>query len=136
MTPSEIALEFAAAVNAQHIDKMVGLMTPDHTFVDSLGKVIPGRAAMRDAWLGFFEIVPDYAITIDETLEKGPVVVLVGTAGGTFSRDGKLSPQNRWKVPAAWKAVVEGARLTEWRAFVDNEPLRRLMGFQGGAKTD
>jgi ketosteroid isomerase-like protein len=134
MKPSEIVLEFVAAVNDQHIDKMVGLMTPDHTFVDSLGKVIPGRRAMRDAWLGFFDIVPDYSITVDETLEKELVVVLMGTASGTYSRDGDISPHNCWEVPAAWKAVIEGARIAEWRAFVDNEPLRRLMGFHAGSE--
>jgi ketosteroid isomerase-like protein len=129
MRPSEIVMQFVEAVNDQHIDKMVGLMTPDHRFVDSLGKEIPGRRAMRDAWLGFFDIVPDYTITVEETLEHAQTVVILGKAGGTYSKDGDLPPQNCWQVPAAWKAVVDGARITEWRAFVDNEPLRRLMGF-------
>jgi ketosteroid isomerase-like protein len=131
MTPTETVHEFINAINQQHIDKMVSLMTPDHTFVDSLGKVIPSRRAMRDAWLGFFEIVPDYTVTVNETFADAERVVVLGTASGTFSKDGEIQAQNRWSVPAAWRAVVAGGRIDRWNAFVDNEPLRRIMRYCG-----
>ncbi|MBI4703591.1 MAG: nuclear transport factor 2 family protein [Deltaproteobacteria bacterium] len=127
MTPIETALAFVDAINRQHIDKLVGLMTPDHRFTDSLGKVIPGRRHMRDAWLGYFAIVPDYNIVVAETYADQSRVVVIGTASGTYSRDGELRLENRWVIPAAWRAVVDGDRVAEWNAFVDHEPLREAM---------
>ena len=136
MTPTETVREFIAAINEHHIDKMVSMMTPDHTFVDSLGKVIPTRRAMRDAWLGFFEIVPDYTMTIAETMAEAQSVMAVGSASGTYAKDGELLPQNAWKVPAAWRAVTSGDRISTWQAFVDNEPLRRIMQHSGAPAGD
>ena len=127
MSPTDTVLEFVKAINAQHMEKMVGMMTPDHCFIDSEGSRIPNRRAMRDAWMGYFKIVPDYRIEVSESFAEGPVVVVVGTAGGHFSRDGSIAPQNRWQVPAAWRAVVDGNRIAEWQVFVDNQPLRRIM---------
>jgi len=136
MTPTEVVREFIDAINEHHIDKMVSMMTPDHTFVDSLGKVIPSRRAMRDAWLGFFEFVPDYNVTIDHTMAEAETVVAVGSASGTYTKDGELRPQNAWKVPAAWRAVTSGARISTWQAFVDNDPLRRIMSHCGMQEGD
>ena len=127
MEPTETVLEFVKAINTQHIEKMVGMMTPDHCFVDSLGNRIPNRRAMRDAWLSYFKTIPDYRIDLRESYANDDTVMVVGTASGHYSRDGRLEPQNHWQVPAAWRAIVDGARIAEWQAFVDNEPLRRVM---------
>ena len=127
MEPTETVLEFVKAINAQHIEKMVGMMTPDHCFIDSMGNRIPNRRAMRDAWLSYFKMIPDYRIEVSEAYASGSSVVVVGTASGHFSRDGRIEPENRWQVPAAWRGLVEGTRISEWQAFVDNEPLRRIM---------
>lgn len=127
MSPTEVVLAFIDAINSQSIDRIVGLMTPDHLFTDSLGKEIPGRRYMRDAWLGYFKLVPDYRITVAETFAEGDRVVVVGRAGGTFSPDGQLRPENRWQLPAAWRGRVDGHRVAEWNAFVDHEPLREAM---------
>jgi hypothetical protein len=86
---------------------------------------------MRDAWLGFFDMVPDYRVEVDQILADGDTVVVVGTAGGTFTKDGTLLPQNAWQVPAAWRATVVGHRIGAWQAYVDNDPLRRIMQFCG-----
>ena len=127
MKPTETALEFVDAVNHQHIDKMVGMMTPDHLFTDSLGNSIPGRRAMRDAWLGYFRMVPDYQIEVRETFVKGRVVLAVGTAGGTFVPEGSTSGEERFNIQAVWRAVVERDRISAWQVFADNEPLRALI---------
>jgi ketosteroid isomerase-like protein len=131
MTPTETVLEFVRAINARHIDKIVGMMTPDHTFVDPGGNAIPGRRAMRDAWLGYFEMVPDYLIEVEESLAAGQTVVVLGAASGTYSKDGCLDPRNHWDAPAAWRAEVEDERISRWQVFADLEPLRRIMRTSG-----
>jgi len=72
-------------------------------------------------------MVPDYAVAINEPLVSGPVVVLLGTAQGTFTKDGKLHEKNRWQTPLALRAFVEDGLVTEWRIYSDNDPIRTVM---------
>jgi limonene-1,2-epoxide hydrolase len=127
MTPTETVLQFIDAINAQNINKIVGLLTPEHRFTDSLGKVIDGRRHVRDAWQGYLAIVPDYRIEVTETYADGPRVVVLGTAAGTYLKDCRLISDRSWKIPAAWRGVVADGRLSEWQAYVDHEPLRKAM---------
>ena len=127
MTAIETVLEFIEAINAHNINKIVGLLTPDHRFTDSLGKVIDGRRHVRDAWQGYFAIVPDYRIEVAETYADGQRLVVLGTAAGTYIKDCRLISDRSWKIPAAWRGVVAGHRLAEWQAYVDHEPLRKAM---------
>ena len=119
--------QFIANINRRDVDGLCRLMTANHLFVDSLGVEVRGREAMREGWRAYFAIVPDYHITVTDHLETGPVVALFGRARGTYAPGGKLLPQNRWVMPAAWKAVVHGGLICEWRVYADNEPIRRLM---------
>jgi uncharacterized protein (TIGR02246 family) len=117
---------FVRAVNRQDVEAMVALMTPGHRFVDSMGNVVEGREKMRAGWLGYFETVPDYTLAIEETYVQAPVVILFGLGQGTYTRTGKLSPENRWQTPIALRAFVEDGLIAEWRVYADNEPIRRL----------
>jgi uncharacterized protein (TIGR02246 family) len=122
-----IAHAFVNAINRQSPEEMAGLMTEDHVFIDSLGTRVAGREQMKKGWQGYFSMVPDYNITVDETFIDGSVVVLVGAAQGTYSAGGRLQPENKWQTPAAWRAVVRGSLVAEWRVYADNEPIRRIM---------
>ena len=123
----DVARAFAAAINRQDVEGLAGLMTPEHRFVDSLGNVVEGREKMRAAWIGYFRMVPDYSIVVEESYAAGAVVVILGKAKGTYTADGALKPENRWETPAAWRAVVEGGLVAEWRVYADNEPIREKM---------
>jgi ketosteroid isomerase-like protein len=101
-------------------------MTPGHRFIDALGQAVEGREKMQAAWKGYFGMVPDYTITIKEVYGHGPVVVMLSEVGGTYAPDGKMQPENRWKIPAALRARVEDGKVAEWRVYADNEPMRRL----------
>jgi uncharacterized protein (TIGR02246 family) len=122
-----VAHGFVGAINRQDADALAGMMTEEHRFIDSLANVVAGREAMRKAWVGYFRMVPDYSIAVEETLAEGPVVVMLGVAQGTYVPDGKLKAENRWESPVALRAVVEGDKVAEWRVYADNEPMRRLM---------
>jgi ketosteroid isomerase-like protein len=126
-TAETVAQAFTRAINRQDADRMAALMSPSHRFIDSLGKVIEGREKMREGWAAYFRMVPDYSIAIEETYPSEPVVVLLGVAEGTYTRDGKLNPENRWKTPVAIRAIVEDGLVAEWRVYADNEPIRKVM---------
>ncbi|MFQ5663858.1 MAG: nuclear transport factor 2 family protein [Terriglobia bacterium] len=128
--PGEIVLSFIRRINRGDVDGLCALMTADHTFVDAGGYTLRGVEEMRKAWDGYFRLFPDYKISPEEILEKGDRVAVFGVAEATYAVEGKLPPENHWKIPAAWKAVVRGARVAEWRVYADNQPARKLMGEQ------
>jgi ketosteroid isomerase-like protein len=121
-----VAAAFAGAISRQDVNALVELMTPEHRFIDTMGGVTEGREVMRAGWAGYFRMVPDYAIDIEETYCAGPVVVMLGVVGGTYAPDGQLTAENRWQTPAALRAVIEDGKVAEWRVYADNEPMRRL----------
>lgn len=122
-----VALAFVEAINSRDPNRLGTLMTEEHRFVDSLGAVVQGRENMLLGWAAYFRMVPDYAIHVEETFENGVIVVLLGMASGTYAKDGQVRPENSWQTPAAWRAQIEGDKVSEWRVYADNEPIRKLM---------
>ena len=118
---------FVQAINHQSPDQIAAMMTEDHVFIDGLGNRVAGRDQMKKGWAGYFKMVPDYTITVEESFGEGPVVVMTGTAQGTYAPDGSMKKENAWQTPAAWRAVVRGEQNAEWRVYADNEPIRKLM---------
>lgn len=125
--PLDVALQFVGYINGHNIGGLTALMTEDHRFIDSLGAEIKGRSAMRSAWIGYFVMIPDYTISIQETFVRDDIVIILGKARGTYSVDGKLLQENRWEFPLALRAVVQDGKLSEWRVYADNEPVRTIM---------
>lgn len=125
--PIDVALAFVAAINGHDVEAIVALLTPDHVLIDSLGFELRGTSALRKGWAGYFAMVPDYSVVVEHTFSSPPAVVLLGAASGTYSPDDTMRPENRWHTPAAWRAVVVGARLSVWQIFADNEPIRAVM---------
>ena len=124
----DVALAFVDRINHHDVDGLVSLMTKDHCFVDGLGQTVRGRERMKTGWAGYFGWFPDYSIKVDDILSKGNMVGLFGTAQGTYSVNGELLPRNHWEIPAAWKALIRGACVSEWRVYADNEPVWKIMG--------
>ncbi|MGA2186030.1 MAG: nuclear transport factor 2 family protein [Bryobacteraceae bacterium] len=119
-SPEAVARAFADAINRQSPDLLAELMTEDHVFIDALGTRVAGREAMRAGWTAYYRMVPDYSITVTETYSAGPVVVMLGTAQGSFAAE-------HWQTPAAWRAEIRGVQVAEWRVYADNEPIRQLL---------
>lgn len=126
MEPRETARAFVNAVNAHDPAAIVALATGDHRFIDSLGNTI-GPESLRGAWEGYFRMVPDYRIEVREWITDGNLVVALGTASGTFAKDGTLPAENAWHTPAAWRAVIRDGKVAEWQVYADNEPIRAVM---------
>jgi len=126
-TSADVAMAFVAKINAHDVDGLVALMTPDHLFVDALNNSFGGAEQMRQGWKFYFSMFPDYAIEVTDEFERGGVIAMFGKARGTLAVNGKLTRENFWEIPAAWKAVVKDGRVAEWRVYCDNEPARKIM---------
>ncbi len=131
-TAETVAQAFIRAINRQDVNRLAELMSPAHRFIDSLGKVIEGRDKMRDGWSAYFRMVPDYAVAIEEYYPSDPVIIMLGIASGTYSRNGTLHPENRWQTPVAIRALVNEGLVAEWRVYADNEPIRKAMATAKG----
>jgi len=127
MSPAETVRDFLDRINQRDADRLAELMTENHTFIDSLGQAVQGREAMRAAWHAYFDFCPDYSVTCDKILAGGNVVAAFGTAGGTIAVNGKLPSENRWRIPAAWKAIVENDLVKEWRVYCENKPVYEIV---------
>src|ERR1044071_183418 len=128
MQAKETVRRFIEFINTQDVDGLYNLMTEDHRFVDALSEVVQGRDMMRGTWGMYVRMVPDYHISCDEMIEEGNVVAAFGIAGGILSSDGReLLYENRGQAPVALRAEVKGDFVAEWRVYIDNEPIRKLI---------
>ena len=127
MTPLDVVLAFVARINAHDVGGLAALMSTDHRHVDALGAVVTGRDTMIQAWMAYFQMVPDYHIAVSRSFADGGEVVLLGSARGTYTRDGRLDPSNEWHTPAAWRARAVNDLVAEWQVYADNEFMRQRM---------
>jgi ketosteroid isomerase-like protein len=127
LTAEKTVRRFVERINAHDLDGIVDMLAQDHRFVDSLGMVFDGRDMMRTGWGGYLRMVPDYAIDVERVFVDGSEVVVLGTARGTYTRDGTLRDSDAWKTPGGWMARVRRGEIIEWRVYADNEPIRRRM---------
>jgi ketosteroid isomerase-like protein len=119
MSAKDVANEFVSAINQHNVEAICRLMTEDHAFIDSGGGTYSG-IEMRQGWIEYFKMFPDYTIDIFEVFVSGDTVILLGKASGTYTSDGTLKPENHWEGPAAWKDVVAGKKVRVWQVFADN----------------
>lgn len=124
------AITFVEKINEHDIEAMMHLMSPDHTFTDSLGMVVTGRDEMKKAWKAFFHWFPDYEITIANTLLTNDSVGIFGKAKGIFNTDDRTDA-DKFEIPAAWRAKVKNNLITEWQVFADNESVRDIIKGNG-----
>jgi|ERR1035437_2371311 ketosteroid isomerase-like protein len=117
---SKIVLDFIKAINIADVDKMCALMTIDHTFIDSQDNQTIGKNKMRQAWIGYFSLFPDYKIEVNEIFEKGSLMCILGYASGTYKNLINDDKSNFWRIPAALKAIVKDDQIKLWQVFADN----------------
>jgi ketosteroid isomerase-like protein len=123
----DVVSSFVAKINAHDVAGLCELMPEGHVFVDSLGNAIHGRETICAGWKGYFAWFPDYEISITKVFHDGDEVALFGTARGTYCVDGNLLNENKWEIPAAWRAIVRDGLVAEWRVYADNSPVMQIM---------
>ena len=118
---------FIAAINRRDLSAMADLMTTDHTFIDSSGGIVAGRAKMIAGWKEYFQMFPDYEIRAERMLADKSFVAAFGSARGTYNGRRGLVAENRIEMPAAWKARVQNGKVKLWQVFADWTEGRRII---------
>jgi len=116
---ADVARAFVDAVNRHSLVDLSNLMSDDHTFIDSSGRIQSGRDALLASWKMYFEWFPDYEIRVEETVSAGGTVAMFGQAAGTYNGKRGTQPENRITMPSAWKAKVRNGRLALWQVYAD-----------------
>jgi hypothetical protein len=117
---TDVVLDFAKAINSADIPGLLDLMSDDHIFIDSQDHRMTGKANLKEAWSGYFNLFPDYKIEIKEIFEKDSLICMVGYAGGTYRNLKNKNNSNYWRVPAAWTAIIQGDHVKQWQVYADN----------------
>lgn len=117
---TKVVLDFVEAINNGNVDKIYDLMTDNHLFIDSQDNRVIGKENMKQAWIGYFELFPDYKIEINEILEKDSLICLLGYASGTYKNLKNKNDSNCWRIPAALTAIVKGNQIKVWQVYADN----------------
>jgi ketosteroid isomerase-like protein len=122
MKAKDIFYEFVNAINGHDVDKIYGLMTGDHVFVDAWGrKTTGGKEEMKTGWTGYFKLFPDYKIEITDVYSDGNKVAEFGFASGTFENRRTETNENYWRLPAAWQAGTENGKIRLWQVCADSK---------------
>ena len=117
----KIVQDFIESINSANTDRLYNLMSNDHVFIDSRGNSMVGNVNMKKAWIGYFNLFPDYKIEITDTLQNDSIIVLLGYASGTYKTNNKnVDNNNHWKIPALWKAIVVNKKIKLWQVYADN----------------
>jgi ketosteroid isomerase-like protein len=93
-------------ITAADADGIARLMTESHSFIDSVGHTVSGKAACCAAWRGFFEAFPTYRNEFDSVTERDGTVIMTGRS--VCADDSDLDG------PAVWTARTVGTLVSEW----------------------
>jgi ketosteroid isomerase-like protein len=126
MTPTEIALAFADAINSKDIERLAELMTDDYKFIDGDGSEYVGKEQMKVGWKEHLELIPDLTLTVLMHFEEKDTVVLVGMSRGTIIQNGELKSENSWQVPSAWRVLVKSEKVVEWQLYANQCALHEI----------
>lgn len=124
---TQLVLDYIDKINHHDIEGLSELMTEDHLFSDSTGVVINGKDEMKLAWFDFFVNFPDYTIVPDDIIIDNGAAAVFGVAKGTYYTEGELTDKNKFKVSAAWKAIISNSKISEWKVYADFEPVRKIV---------
>jgi hypothetical protein len=118
-----VAIRFNERISAGDVDGLAQLMSVDHTFIDTAGAAVIGRAACLEAWRRFFEAYPEYRNVFETVSSKGTDITIAGRSycPGHPELEG----------PALWTAVVHGDEVVEWRVYEDTPARRHSLGLVG-----
>lgn len=123
----ETVLKFIEAINTGNIDKIADLMSEDHIFIDSGDGKFQGKKIMKQGWIGYFGMFPDYKIEIIDITEGDSIIGIFGYASGTYKGLKDEANSNYYRIPASWKAIVKDRKITHWQVYCETKQMEEIV---------
>ena len=117
----ETVYEFVKSINEHNVNKIHELMDNDFKFIDAYGNEETGKAHMRESWIGYFSWFPDYEIEIIDLFSNSNIFVILGFASGTYQNKKVANNENHWRLPAAWRVIVDENKIKQWQVYCDSK---------------
>ncbi|HTQ65990.1 MAG TPA: nuclear transport factor 2 family protein [Puia sp.] len=117
----KIFYDFVNAINERNVDKIYSLMADDYKFIDAHGNEVSSKDKMKAGWTGYFQWFPDYKIEITDIFSNGDTLAALGFASGTFKGIKTDKNDNYWRLPAAWKVLVNNNKIKLWQVYADTK---------------
>ena len=124
----EIVLDFIAAINKGDIDGITELMSEDCIFVDAGGDQYNGKETMREGWIAYFKMFPDYTIEVTDITENDSVIGVFGYASGTYKGLRNDMNSNYYRIPSSWKAIVKEGKIGYWQVYCESKMVEHIVG--------
>ncbi|MFI5171240.1 MAG: nuclear transport factor 2 family protein [Chitinophagales bacterium] len=113
--------EFVELINDHDAEGLASLMSGDHKFIDAAGNTFSGKENMVEGWKMYFKTFPDYWIEIETVTEKENEVYGFGWVSATHSGHISGDSNNFFKIPAAFRALIEGEKVKIWQVYADTK---------------
>ena len=119
--PQSIALKFNDCINNADIERLIGLMTEDHVFIDTANNRTEGKYNNRvTTWEPFFKLFPGYRNIFEKVISKGSTVILQGYS--------VCSDESLNNVHAIWVAEIVKDKVSLWHIHPDTKENREKFG--------
>jgi len=119
----EIVLQFIEALNNADIEKIANMMADDHVFIDSGVGKYTGKETMKQGWIAYFDMFPDYKIEAVDITQNDSTVGVFGYASGSF----KGNKNKHFRIPASWKAVVKKGKIKHWQVYCETKEIEKIL---------
>ena len=112
-------IQFNECINNQDPDGLANLMTEEVRLIEGEETTRKGKVAVKNAWIEFFNLCPDYKNHFTRIESKHNRVVII-----SFSTCSNKALDG----PALWSALFKNDLIDEWRILDDTNENRKLLG--------
>ena len=121
MNSIEIITKFVDAINTKNLSEIDNLSHENFKLIDAHKNEISGKTIIIASWKKYFELFPNYHISISEILENSTINVILGEASAGYFSHKFNKIINNWNIPIAIKAIVYNKQIIEWQIFADTK---------------
>lgn len=125
LPPVAVAVSFVDQINRQDLDALAALMSTDHRLEVFDEEPLAGRSANTNAWRGYFESFPRYAIYPHRITESNGRVAILGHTTGSHLG---LPDDEERTLTLIWIADVDNGTVTRWKLVEDSPTNRTAWG--------
>jgi uncharacterized protein (TIGR02246 family) len=114
-TPEQVIERFSSLLARSDLDALVDLYEPDAVFAPQPGRLVTGRAAIREALTGFLELQPQMDGEITEVLVSDDTALVsnrwslrgIAPDGAPVEMGGTSADVMRRGADGAWRIVID-----------------------------